>query len=186
MPRPRRFDEAAVIDAAVAAFWQGGLHATSIDDLLKVTGLARSSLYNSFGSKDAFVRLAIDRYVDGQVAQLERSFKGRRLDRALEAIFLDIARDNHGGKGCLLINGVNELHDPDADALATLHAGFARVARRLTELVRASAPDTVDPSLTSAEIIAAIAGLRTLQRTGLPAATVRETARRLARRISEP
>jgi TetR/AcrR family transcriptional repressor of nem operon len=185
MPRPRTFDEAAVIDAAVTAFWQGGLHATSVDELLRATGLARSSLYNSFGSRDELVRLAIERYVDRQIAQLERAFQGQRLDVALEAIFIDIARDNHDGKGCLLINGVNELHDPQADALATIRRGFARVATRLTALVAAARPDAQDPSLIAAEVITAIAGLRTLQRTGLPSATVRETARRFAKRIAQ-
>lgn len=182
MARPRNFDESAVIDATANAFWQGGLGATSVDEVLRATGLSRSSLYGSFGNKDAVLRLAIARYVDWQIPEIEKAFRGRSLRQALERIFDGIARSNNEGKGCLLVNGVNELHDEDADALEALHAGFARVAAKLAELVHAVDPSGrgAMPELAAAEIMTAIAGLRTLQRSGLPRAIVRKTARRYA------
>lgn len=51
MARPRLFDEAAVIAQAAALFGRLGYNATSIDELLAVTGLQRGSLYKAFGSK---------------------------------------------------------------------------------------------------------------------------------------
>ena len=55
MPRPRSFDQYAVVNAAMQAFWSGGLATTSVDELLQATGLARSSLYNSFGNRDGML-----------------------------------------------------------------------------------------------------------------------------------
>lgn len=51
MARPRQFDEGEVIAKASLLFSQNGYNATSVDDLLEVTGLQRGSLYKAFGSK---------------------------------------------------------------------------------------------------------------------------------------
>ena len=184
MSRPRTFDESAVVDAAVDAFWHGGLGATSIEELQRATGLARSSLYNSFGSKGELVRRALDRYATRQMAGFERAFEGRTLREALERIFVDAATDNHAGRGCLLINSAGELRDADAEVLPALRGGFERLAARLAALVAASRPDMARPMLVATEIVGAIAGLRTLHRSGLPAELVGETARRFARCIA--
>lgn len=51
MARPRQFDEGEVVAKAALLFSQNGYNATSVDDLLQVTGLQRGSLYKAFGSK---------------------------------------------------------------------------------------------------------------------------------------
>jgi TetR/AcrR family transcriptional repressor of nem operon len=51
MGRPREFDEATVIGTSKALFALQGYHATSLDDLVKATGLLRGSIYKAFGSK---------------------------------------------------------------------------------------------------------------------------------------
>lgn len=184
MSRPRAFDESAVVDAAVDALWRGGLEATSIDALQAATGLARSSIYNSFGSRGALVRRAVERYAERRAAAFEGAFEGRTLHEALERIFVDAATDNCDGRGCLLVNGAAELHGADAEALPAVRAGFERMATRLAELVAAARPDIGQPQLAAVEIIGAVAGLRMLQRSGLPSTLVVETARRLARHIA--
>lgn len=51
MARPRAFDEAVVRSQARELFAAQGYNGTSIDDLVKATGLLRGSLYKAFGSK---------------------------------------------------------------------------------------------------------------------------------------
>jgi TetR/AcrR family transcriptional regulator, transcriptional repressor for nem operon len=51
MGRPREFDQATVIGRSKALFALQGYHATSLDDLVKATGLLRGSIYKAFGSK---------------------------------------------------------------------------------------------------------------------------------------
>src|SRR5277367_1873350 len=51
MARPREFDEAAVLDAAIEKFWQRGYEATSVRDLADEMNIAGASLYNAFGDK---------------------------------------------------------------------------------------------------------------------------------------
>lgn len=51
MARPRAFDESVVLSQARTLFARQGYNGTSIDDLVKATGLLRGSLYKAFGSK---------------------------------------------------------------------------------------------------------------------------------------
>ena len=51
MARPRAFDETVVLSHARTLFANQGYNGTSIDDLVKATGLLRGSLYKAFGSK---------------------------------------------------------------------------------------------------------------------------------------
>jgi TetR/AcrR family transcriptional repressor of nem operon len=51
MGRPREFDEAKVIGSSRELFASQGYHGTSLDDLVKATGLLRGSIYKAFGSK---------------------------------------------------------------------------------------------------------------------------------------
>ena len=51
MARPREFDEAAVLDAAMDCFWRNGYEATSVRDLAAHMGITGASLYNAFGGK---------------------------------------------------------------------------------------------------------------------------------------
>jgi TetR/AcrR family transcriptional regulator, transcriptional repressor for nem operon len=45
MARPRSFDTDAVLDAAQDLFWSRGYQAASLDELTRVTGVNKPSLY---------------------------------------------------------------------------------------------------------------------------------------------
>jgi AcrR family transcriptional regulator len=51
MGRHREYNVDQVIDAALHAFWARGFGATSISDLVDVTGINRASLYSVFKDK---------------------------------------------------------------------------------------------------------------------------------------
>ena len=51
MPWEKSFEIQDAVDKAMQVFWEKGYVDTSIADLLKATGLKRSSLYNAFGDK---------------------------------------------------------------------------------------------------------------------------------------
>jgi TetR/AcrR family transcriptional repressor of nem operon len=64
MGRPKSFDRDEALDRAVQCFWARGFEATSIDDLVRETGVGRQSLYNEFGDKRAIYLAALARYAD--------------------------------------------------------------------------------------------------------------------------
>lgn len=59
MGRNRTFDEAEVIAQCATAFRSTGYEGTSIDDLVRASGLHRGSLYKAFGSKRGLFILAL-------------------------------------------------------------------------------------------------------------------------------
>lgn len=170
MSRPRSFDSQVVVDAAMQAFWSGGVASTSIDDLLQATGLSRSSLYNSFGNRDALMQAAVERYAQQQSASIQRLFKGRSLEQALTALLLEAATSNYEGRGCLLVNAVGELHETGSEGMNSVRQALAHIASTLEESIRLAAPQRQDIPQLCVAILAAIAGLRTMQRAGLPLA----------------
>ena len=64
--RPRTFSEPDVVASASAVFARRGFAATSVDDLVRATGVGRASLYGAFGSKDGLFQ----RCLSGALAAL--------------------------------------------------------------------------------------------------------------------
>jgi TetR/AcrR family transcriptional repressor of nem operon len=140
--RPREFDPEIVLDAAMQAFWAKGYEATSLADLMEVTGLHKGSLYRAFGDKHALFIQALKRYLSDM-----RSMKNDVLAKAatpLDGIravthgMLDMADDDFAcPRGCLAINSLVELapHDPEVqeimeDHIQRMQSAFAEAVAR--------------------------------------------------------
>lgn len=63
MPDIKHFNPDIVLDDAIQVFWRQGLPTTGIQALVTATGVSRSSLYATFGSKDGLYAAALDRYI---------------------------------------------------------------------------------------------------------------------------
>ncbi len=61
--RPREFDRAQALEAAMLLFWRKGFAAASMNDLCDTMGVRSPSLYAAFGSKEALYREAVEHYV---------------------------------------------------------------------------------------------------------------------------
>lgn len=137
MARPRLFDEAAALDAAIERFWGQGYETTSVRDLAASMGITGASLYNAFGDKRSLYRRALDRYVDQGFGERARRLETQLPPReAIHAFFREIierslADPQH--RGCMLVNAVTEVapHDPElqgvvASVLNDIEAFFRR------------------------------------------------------------
>lgn len=120
--RPREFDDETVLDALVQLFWEQGFEATSMSDIVEASGLSKSSLYNTFGSKDELFERALNRYVDLRSGMLTTALlNGTRgledLDSFLDLMWAEI--DSMGDhRGCLAVNTSTELGQRDAGVVA--------------------------------------------------------------------
>jgi TetR/AcrR family transcriptional regulator, transcriptional repressor for nem operon len=137
MPRPREFDEAAVLDAAVLCFWNRGYEATSVRELAESMGITGASLYNAFGDKHSLYGKALAHYVSQSVDDRIRRFDGTLSPlESIKAFFQEIVHrslTDKNRKGCMLVNSALEMapHDPEfrqvvADVLVKLEAYFRR------------------------------------------------------------
>src|SRR6202023_2269994 len=122
MARPREFDVDIALDRAMEVFWSKGYEATSLDDLCEVTGLSRSSLYATFGSKRNLLLRSVDRYVEQRTpriaAVLAQPLPIRDAFAALLREFIDQIVAGPGRRGCFLGNCAAELPRGDRTALA--------------------------------------------------------------------
>jgi TetR/AcrR family transcriptional regulator, transcriptional repressor for nem operon len=112
MARPREFDEAAVLDAAIDRFWKRGYEATSVRDLADEMNIAGASLYNAFGNKRSLYERALNRYLDRtfreRIRRLEPSLPPRE---AIAAFLQEIVKRSVTDKqrrGCMLVNSAIE------------------------------------------------------------------------------
>jgi TetR/AcrR family transcriptional repressor of nem operon len=108
MARPRSYDAEAVLDAARDLFWSRGYQAASLDELARITGVNKPSLYAAFGDKAGLFRLVLDRYHVTVLALSERVLNGggspRRAIRAWLLGFLSFCSGELGARGCLSLN----------------------------------------------------------------------------------
>lgn len=124
MPRTEVFDRDEVLKQAVDLFWKKGYNATSMQDLTEATGLNRSSIYNSFGSKMELYQLALRRYqrdsgVLFQNALMNAANPRDAIQRIFDGLMQDIMSDSEG-KGCFNLNCKAEMSQEDKDIKAWL------------------------------------------------------------------
>ena len=137
MARPREFDEATTIEAAIECFWRRGYQATSVRDLVDKMGISAPSLYNAFGDKRALFVRALDQYLErstrARIKRLEDSLPPKQAIRRFIEEIIERSVNDLEKRGCFLINSALEVapHDRElgaliADRLAEIEAFFRR------------------------------------------------------------
>ena len=121
MARPREFDEAAVLDAAIERFWQRGYEATSVRDLADEMNIAGASLYNAFGDKRSLYERALNRYLDRtfreRIRRLEPSLSPREAIVAFLQEIIKRSLTDKQRRGCMLVNSAIESAPHDSKFL---------------------------------------------------------------------
>ena len=131
-----QYDEGAVIDAAVDAFWRHGYAATSINVLTEATGLSRSSLYQRFQDKDGLFQIALATYTD-RVLRRMKSSEGDSARARLEALLRGLLpMGSRRPPGCLLARSCAELVDLPAAGQKAALSGMSQQRDLLEDLLR--------------------------------------------------
>jgi TetR/AcrR family transcriptional regulator, transcriptional repressor for nem operon len=112
MARPREFDEAAVLDAAIERFWLNGYEATSVRDLADEMNIAGASLYNAFGDKRTLYARALRRYLDQtfreRIGRIEPALPPREAINAFLQEIIKKSLTDKQRRGCMLVNSAVE------------------------------------------------------------------------------
>lgn len=149
--RPRQFDEEQVLDTLLELFWDEGFEAASMADIAEATGLNKSSLYNTFGSKDELFYRVLERYIDVRQRILAETLGAEGTLEVL-GLFLDLMRmeidGESGARGCLAVNSSTEL-GPRDDRIAGLSDRYRGVLASAVRppLERAAANGEIDAAL---------------------------------------
>ena len=136
MARPRQFDEKRVLRAVRDQFWDAGYAATSLEDLMRVSGLGKGSLYAAFGDKRALYLKTLEGDLASKRALMEAALSsGRPLRVVLREIYhamLDhFLSGDRGPRGCYLVGtaATEAVENPDvrevlASSVRDLDEGF--------------------------------------------------------------
>ena len=184
MARPREFDEATVLEAAMNCFWAQGYELTSVRELAEQMGITGASLYNAFGDKRSLYRQALGHYLEqtvrDRVARLERlpPFPAIRtfFDEIVERSVTDKQR-----RGCMLVNSALELapYDPEFQKLVAQEMIFIEAFFR--RCIEAGQKDgTISATRPAAELakllLSVLLGIRVLARTRPQRAVLEDAA----------
>jgi AcrR family transcriptional regulator len=139
MARPREFDEDVILRQALFLFWKNGYDATSLSDIEHATGVARMSLYNVFGNKEAIFLLALERYIKATKHLYERHLRSdcgiAGIEALLEAYMKPDKLSEAGTWGCLMLGSINAS------------GGVSPKARDVIESFRRFAIDEIENAL---------------------------------------
>ncbi len=113
MARPQNFDRFTVLKNATLIFWHQGFQATSMKDLELATGLQPSSLYNSFGNKEALFLEVLDFYEEFVLGARIKKYLHQAdpiigITEFFTSCFTDLPRGKKG-MACLIVNSVTEM-----------------------------------------------------------------------------
>ncbi|WP_194905324.1 TetR/AcrR family transcriptional regulator [Catenulispora rubra] len=169
MPRPREFEPEAVLDVAMHRFWERGYRATSIEDLVKATGVKPGSIYSAFpGGKQALFLLSLERYSKLVVPQKLGELEGAHAGLAeVRGYFDGLVRDlltPEGRQGCLLVNTAIEKAAEDDAAAAVVRGHLARLERNMAAALenarhRGEVRQDLDPTTAARVLVATCQGL---------------------------
>lgn len=111
--RPKSFDNDEILSLAMHHFWINGYDNSSLDDLLKVMGIKKSSFYRTFKSKEELFSMALDLYskeLFNSVERLRAEISTKDILIKLVTSALRNPSDSSPVKGCLLLNSGKECY----------------------------------------------------------------------------
>jgi TetR/AcrR family transcriptional regulator, transcriptional repressor for nem operon len=195
MPRKKSPARQLVLEKAMNHFWFHGFFASSLDDLVRATGVSRHALYEDFGSKDGLFVATLLRYVDTVVTPAFSRVESQGAGLAAISDYWEVQIANGEaaglpGPGCLLANTMTE-YAPQAPQIAAivaqhnarLRAGFANALRSdgIATRHKSSKPAI---EATATMLVVFSNGLWSFSRTTSDARALRNAARTMSRLLA--
>lgn len=171
----KHFDPETALDRAMTMFWRQGYEATSIGHLVAELGLSRSSLYATFGDKQALFLAALARYrrLEAGPRHAALTAEAPVLD-TLHALLQDIAAApsvHPDQRGCLIVNAAMERIPADpataavvAEQLEHFEAALATALRR--GQARGELDDAQDTTALARFLVTLVQGMRVVGKAG--------------------
>jgi len=172
MARQKEFDPERALANAMNLFWRLGYENTSLEALMKEMGIARQSLYDTFGDKRALYLKAMAHYRDETNNQTQRMLSGiPSVKDGFAKLLYGMAaetREQHE-RGCLLLSANMQRGPKDAvvrdflrDNQTRVEAIFVRALERAQKQGELLPKD--DPAALARFFVATIQGMRAMAR----------------------
>lgn len=111
-----------LVNTALHLFYEHGINSIGINEVLKVSGVAKKTLYNHFQSKEELILAALEQRHHVFLAWFEKKLEGascnqelvEKLFTALKSWFDDSEPTLGHFRGCFFINSAAEFSDPNS------------------------------------------------------------------------
>lgn len=170
--RPTIHDHTELILKAQDLFWRKGYTATSLTDLLEITGAGSGSFYNSFkgGKKQVFKEAILQRRqaFNDFKTELEKSNSPIELIKSFFRSISEESEESHS-KGCIIANTVVEMSDLDEELEQEAVKILKEVEQMFTEAIlkgqqKGDIKNKAEASVLGKYLITFWCGLNTLRR----------------------
>jgi AcrR family transcriptional regulator len=109
--RPRTADPDHMLDVAMHTYWRADPADVSVNQICRLAGVAKPSLYAAFGSEDGLTRAVLDRYAEQVLSDIFVILQGGRgLQPTLQALIDFAADDPRMATGCVFYKMRNGKH----------------------------------------------------------------------------
>lgn len=173
MARTKEFDPDAALQKALELFWERGYEATSMADLVQHLGIARASIYATFGGKHDLYVKAFERYLQTRdpdvVEVLSQPGPALPAVRSLVEAYAEESVCDEFRRGCMVVNAAVEIMPRDPQIARRVEASWDALETALTSaLTRARAQGEIsgdkDPRALARFLLVMMQGMRVLGR----------------------
>lgn len=171
--RPRKFDEQEVLSRVMNSFWEHGFRDATFEQLVSDSGLSRSSLYNTFGGKEALFDKAMQLYLDNKFADLKGRLNNTETSENTLDKFVDVIGERYdpNTKDCLLRKTIlqNAASTEEPKESGRLKRYFQDIWHALSSAMKDAAdkkPEPLTIEERSALLVAARFGSAAISRSG--------------------
>ena len=181
MVRTRAFDPSTALSRAVDLFSSKGYSETSMDDIVRATGVSRYGIYGTFGNKRELFEQALDRYAEsmGKQSYLRLLEPDASLDH-IRLIFderIEAMCSSSENKGCLFVHTAMELAPHDHEIQGVLQKFMKRMSKAFSIGLEAAkerheVKEDLDVRSAGEFLTGAMFGLAVLARSGFPRTTL--------------
>jgi AcrR family transcriptional regulator len=173
-----------IFESARALFYQRGIRAVGVDEIVAEAGVTKPSLYRAYASKDILVAACVEqciRETRDEIDALLESAPDEPRER-LDALMRFYSNRLHGDafRGCPLSNVAVEFPEPSNPARIVAEGGKAEMRAKLLELTQALG--IAAPELLADGLMLVLEGAMTLHHlsgSAGPASALLDTARAL-------
>ncbi|PPS85283.1 HTH-type transcriptional repressor ComR [Streptomyces sp. MH60] len=171
--RPRSFDRATALEAALLAFWEHGYEATSVSDLTRVMDIGAPSLYAAFGDKRSLFEEVVQEYgvrygSFGDRALAEEPTARAGIERMLREAAAEYTAPGRP-HGCLVIHAAANCSTAEVEESLRRrrNANIAAIERRIdADVVEGVLPPDTDAAALARYTGAMIQGMSQQARDG--------------------
>ena len=181
MVRTRAFDPSTALSRAVDLFSSKGYSETSMDDIVRATGVSRYGIYGTFGNKRELFEQALDRYAEGMGKQSYLRLLEPDTSLAhIRVIFddrIEAMCSSSENKGCLFVHTAMELAPHDHEIQGVLQKFMKRMSKAFSIGLESAkeqheVKEDLDVRAAGDFLTGAMFGLAVLARSGFPRATL--------------